>query len=49
MIVSVPDPESGLPIGPIVPDVAASRPARVCLDGRFVRLRPLDADRDSVA
>jgi RimJ/RimL family protein N-acetyltransferase len=49
MILSVPDPESGLPIGPIVPDVATCRPARVSLDGRFVRLRPLDADRDLAA
>jgi RimJ/RimL family protein N-acetyltransferase len=46
VIASVPDPESGLPVGLIVPDVAARRPARVSLEGRFVRLRPLDADRD---
>ncbi len=49
MNLSEPDPESGLPIGPIVPGVAIRRPARVSLDGRFVRLRPLDADRDLAA
>jgi RimJ/RimL family protein N-acetyltransferase len=43
------DPESGLPIGPLVKGPAARRPARVSLAGRFVEVRPLDANRDGNA
>lgn len=40
------DPQSGLPIGPRVPNPApAARPQRVVLDGRFCRLEPIDATR----
>jgi len=39
------DPTSGLPTGAEVPSHAASRPARRALDGRFVRLEPLDPAR----
>lgn len=40
------DPETGLPIGPIVADPGpARRPERVVLEGRYCRLEPLDATR----
>jgi RimJ/RimL family protein N-acetyltransferase len=42
---SVPDPLSGLPIGVETEAHAAPRPERIGLDGRFVRLEPLDADK----
>lgn len=39
------DPESGLPIGPLMENAApAGVPARVTLHGRYCRLEPLDAD-----
>lgn len=40
------DPESGLPIGPVLarPETA-KRPQRVVLDGRYCRLEPLDLER----
>ena len=36
------DPESGLPIGPLVDPTPARRPERVVLDGRWCRLEPID-------
>lgn len=40
------DPESGLPIGPLMANPGpAAPPQRVVLDGRYCRLEPLDADR----
>ncbi len=42
---SVTDPESGLPIGPLVAAREACAPAPVRLDGSLVRLEPLDAAR----
>ncbi|MBK6487060.1 MAG: GNAT family N-acetyltransferase [Gemmatimonadetes bacterium] len=36
-----------LPVGRVVPDHAASRPAHVVLEGLYGRLRPLDPARDS--
>jgi RimJ/RimL family protein N-acetyltransferase len=40
---TVPDPESGLPIGVEVDAHPAPRPERFVIDGRYVRLEPLDA------
>jgi len=45
MSAKVLDPTSGLPIGPEVPGLAALRPARRLMAGRFIRLEPLDPDR----
>ena len=45
MTASVPDPVTGLPIGPEVAGHAAPRPERRVLEGRFVRLEPLDPTR----
>ena len=42
---SVPDPLSGLPIGPEVEAHPAPPPERIVLEGRFVRLEPLDPVR----
>jgi RimJ/RimL family protein N-acetyltransferase len=42
---SVPDPLTGLPIGPEVAGQPAPRPVRRVLEGRFVRLAPLDPAR----
>lgn len=40
------DPESGLPIGPLLANPGpAKRPERVVLDGRFCRLEPIDPKR----
>ena len=39
---SVADPASGMPIGPEVSAHAARRPERQVIEGRFVRLEPLD-------
>lgn len=39
----VADPLSGLPIGPEVAVHAAPRPQRIVIEGRFVRLEPLNA------
>ena len=41
--VSVPDPVSGLPIGPEIAAHSAPRPERVVIEGRYVRLEPLEA------
>jgi RimJ/RimL family protein N-acetyltransferase len=41
----VPDPATGLPIGPAVDGHAAPRPQRLVLQGRLVRLEPLDPAR----
>jgi RimJ/RimL family protein N-acetyltransferase len=38
------DPLSGLPIGPEVSAHAAPRPQRLVLEGRFVRLEPLNSE-----
>jgi RimJ/RimL family protein N-acetyltransferase len=46
---SVPDPLTGLPIGPEVTPGAARRPERTVLEGRFVRLEPLDLARHGAA
>ena len=43
------DPISGLPIGPEVPTFKAPWPERRELDGRYVRLEPLDATRHSAS
>ena len=40
---TVPDPKSGLPIGVEVDAHPAPRPERFVIDGRYVRLEPLDA------
>lgn len=42
---SLPDPATGLPIGPTVDPHPAPRPQKVVLDGRFARLEPLDPSR----
>ncbi len=43
------DPETGLPIGPVVAESGpALRPERVVLEGRYCRLEPLDAVRHRV-
>ncbi|MCP8939587.1 GNAT family N-acetyltransferase [Alsobacter sp. SYSU M60028] len=42
---SVPDPRTGLPIGPEVASHAARRPERTTLAGRYVTLAPLDPER----
>ena len=40
------DGESGLPIGPMLPDPAPAKPPeRVLLDGRYCRLEPIDPKR----
>ena len=40
------DPETGLPVGPRVPDPSpAPHPERVTLQGRYSRLEPLSAER----
>jgi RimJ/RimL family protein N-acetyltransferase len=40
------DPESGLPIGPLLADPSpARRPERIVLDGRWCRLEPIDPAR----
>ena len=39
---SVPDPHSGLPIGVETETHSAPRPERITIDGRYVRLEPLD-------
>jgi RimJ/RimL family protein N-acetyltransferase len=40
------DPATGLPVGPLLADpTPAPRPSRVILEGRHVRLEPLDPDR----
>ncbi|HWC71383.1 MAG TPA: GNAT family protein [Actinomycetota bacterium] len=36
--------ESGSPVGPVVEGGPAMRPVRAAIEGRFVRLEPLDAD-----
>jgi RimJ/RimL family protein N-acetyltransferase len=41
----VADPLSGLPIGPEVAAHSARRPEHRVMDGRFIRLEPLDAER----
>jgi RimJ/RimL family protein N-acetyltransferase len=41
-LTSVPDPVTGLPIGPEIDPHPAPRPQRVTLPGRFVTLVPLD-------
>ncbi len=43
--VSVPDPLTGLPIGVETATHPAPRPERITLEGRFVRLEPLDATK----
>jgi RimJ/RimL family protein N-acetyltransferase len=47
--VQVPDPDSGLPVGPVVSAQPAARPQRRVIAGRFVRLEPLDAERHSAS
>ena len=44
-IASVSDPMSDLPIGPETDSHAAPRPERIVLDGHYVRLEPLDAEK----
>jgi RimJ/RimL family protein N-acetyltransferase len=39
---SVPDPSTGLPIGVETETYVAPRPERITIDGRYVRLEPLD-------
>ncbi len=45
----VADPLSGLPIGPEVSTHPAPRPERRVMDGRFIRLEPLDAERHTAS
>ncbi len=45
----VADPLSGLPIGPEVAAHPARRPERQVMDGRFIRLEPLDPGRHSAS
>ena len=49
MSASVIDPKSGLPIGPEIPAHPAPRPRREVLEGRYVRLEPLDPDAHGAA
>ncbi len=42
-------PQPALPIGPPVDAHAAKRPERITLEGRWIRLEPLDADRHAQA
>ncbi len=45
-IPTVPDPETGLAIGPVLARTTpAARPERIVLDGRYCRLEPLDPAR----
>jgi len=46
---SVADPAAGMPIGPLVPAHAARRPERRVMEGRFVRLEPLDPERQGTS
>ena len=43
---TVTDPASGLPIGPLVDALPATRPQRAVLCGRWVTVTPLDPGRD---
>ena len=45
----VADPDSGMPIGPEVPAHAARRPERRVMEGRFVKLEPLDPERQGAS
>jgi RimJ/RimL family protein N-acetyltransferase len=46
---AIPDPDSGLPIGPEVAPAVVERPRRERLEGRDVRLEPLDPDRHTAS